>query len=976
MTINLKKVLALSTSLGVAVVCASGASAATTAQTQTHTRHRVKHTAPVSAPSAAPAATVVSKPAVRAAALSSGAASAFVAPRDESILVTGSALSQRADSNANPVQTITAKDIQSTSATTLGDYLLRLPSISASGTNNTNTNGGLGMSCSDIRNLGQNRVLVLVDGKRQVPTFGNGSQCVDMNSIPMDMVESVEILKDGGSELYGADAVAGVINIKLRHNTTKGNITIRGGITDKGDGQMGLLSGYKGFDFDHGRGNITVFGSYMTQSGIRQKNRDWSATPWNSDPAIGENAAVGSSIPMNTRVIDPSGNFDLVSNGTGGGANGFHNFSTSDRYNFASEQMLTNSLQQGVLAGDAHYELNEHVDFYSSVRYTHKDAMNTLAGNPMTGASYPSTLETSVVLPAGNPYNIWGQDVDLYKRFSDIGPRKYEEAFDTWQYIGGAKGRIVGDWHYDVSMTYGESLAKLSTENMENYAHYLDELGSQQVDPADPNSAVVYNPSICKSSAGCVLVNPFQAYSGQAANYLRYTQVDHSAYYMRDFNARVHNNRLAKLPWQGGGHLGVAMGLEHRSEQASYKPDPLAVNGDLGGGATYTGGGYDVTEAYIESNLLLLRNVPFAHDLTIDGQGRWSHYNTFGDAYNWKASINYAPISDIRFRATLGTSFRAPTLTELYSGHQIGYNSGNDPCAQASSYGSYSAAVVAKCASQGINTATFVNANSSQIPTLGGGNSALKPEEGRTYTFGTVITPRWIPNLTASVEYWHYTVKNTILQVPVQFIVDECYTGVGPSYCNLVSQRSSAGQLTQVNDTYENAGGLRTNGIDFDLSYRFRLTKHDSLMLNNNFQQIVGYLQQNEPGGTWYNYAGRLLYQNGYGFPRVRDYATATWSHDRFSLTYMMSYTGGMKFNDGSNDLSCKVYAYCKVPGVFSHDVTISYNLPDWQIELGVNNILDKKPPFVPDGASNTALSMYPEEIIGRYVFMQVGRIF
>ncbi|UMM08026.1 TonB-dependent receptor [Gluconobacter frateurii] len=976
-----RQTLTFSTSIG--LVCATlFATASAETVTKKHTGHRSKssqQTSSVTTHAKAMPVTVVpvASTAASSVQMSTAARRRLFTPRsaDESIVVTGSALATRADSNANPVQTITAKQITSTSATTLGDYLLRLPSIGSSGTNNTNTNGGLGMSCTDIRNLGPSRVLVLVDGKRQVPTFGSGSQCVDLNSIPVDQIESVEILKDGGSELYGADAVSGVINIKLRHNTTKGDILIRGGITDHGDGQMGKISGYKGFDFDHGKGNITLFGSYMTQSGIRQKTRDWAANPWNSDAEVGETPTIGSSVTTNTRVI--GSNFDVVSNGTGGGNSGaFHNFASSDRYNFASDQMLTNSLQQAVLSGDMHYEVNEHFDLYSSIRYTHKDAMNTLAGNPVTGATYPSTLSSAVTLPAASPYNIWGEDVSLYRRFSDLGERKYEEAFDQWQYTGGSKGKIVGNWMYDVSMSYGQTLAKFSTENMTNYAHYLQELGIQQVDPSDANSAVVYNPSICQASAGCSLTNPFGKLTSQQADYLRYTQNDHSTYQMRDFNARVHNNHLVHMPWQGGGDFGIAMGLEHRSEQASYTPDVLASNGDLGGGATYTGGGYNVTEAYIEGNLPLLHNMPFAHDLSVDAQGRWSDYNTFGTAYNWKTSINWAPVRDIRFRATLGTSFRAPTMTELYGGHSISYNSGNDPCAQASSYGSLSANVVATCAKQGVNTATFVNANSSQIPTLVGGNSALKPEEGRTYTFGTVITPRWIPNLMVSVEYWHYTIKNMITTLPVQYIVDSCYTGTNTGWCSNVASRSSAGQLTQVDDLYSNAGGLRTNGLDFDLNYRIRLSPRDHLNLSNNFQQLIGYLQQNEPGGTWYNYAGRLFYQSGYGMPRVRDYATATWSHNNFSLTYMMSYTGGMRFNDGSNDLSCKVYSYCKVPGIFAHDVTLNYNTKNWQFEVGVNNILDKKPPFVPDGATNTALSMYSEEIIGRYVFAQIGRSF
>ncbi|NVN24811.1 TonB-dependent receptor [Asaia siamensis] len=894
--------------------------------------------------------------------------------RIETVTVTGSALSQNKDQNANPVQIITAREIQKTSAVTIGDYLQRLPSIGtggASGTStNTQSNGGLGMSCADLRNLGPNRVLVLVDGKRQVQTMGQGSSCVDLNALPVDQIASVEILKDGGSELYGADAVSGVINIKLKHDLTTGGITVRGGITDVGDGATGKISGYKGFNFNHGRGNISVFGQYLTTSGVMQRNRDWSALPWNANVAPGATIPYGSSITANTRVF--VGDNSYVSNGSGTAA-GYHSFTNADRYNFASAQNLSNSLQSSNLSGDAHYDVNDHLQLYANVRYSHKTANNFLAGWPTTGASYPSTLESSIILPSGSPYNYWGQDVSLYRRFTDLGSRRYEEAVDTTQVMGGAKGRIVANWFYDASMTYGTSQAMLNAENSLNYAHYLQALGSRQVDPTNAASAVVYDPSICVASTGCSLINPGTSLTTAQAAYLRHTQIDHAYYQMRDFNLRVHNNDVVKLPYQHGGAVGIALGMEHRSEQGSYSPDPLAANGDLGGGSTYTGGGYNATEAYLEGKIPLLQDAFLAKDLTIDGQGRWSHYNTFGDAYNWKVGINWAPVRDIRFRATLGTSFRAPTITELYGGHAIGYYSGNDPCAQASSYGALSPMVVANCAKQGVNTATFVNANSGQLPQLSGGNAALKPEEGRTYTVGTVITPRWIPNLQASVEYWHYTLKNMIGTLPGQYIADECYTGANPSYCSYISARNASGQITQINDTYQNLGGLRTSGIDFDLSYTLRVTRYDSLTVSNNFQQLVSYLQQNTPGGSWYNYAGRLFYQAGGGQPRVRDYATVTWRHNNISLTYMMNYIGGMHFNDGSTDLSCKSFVYCKVPGIFSHDVTVDYRTGRWNFEGGVQNILDKKPPFVPDGATNTALSMYPQQIIGRYVFLQAG---
>ncbi|WP_082779431.1 TonB-dependent receptor domain-containing protein [Acetobacter cerevisiae] len=892
----------------------------------------------------------------------------------ENVVVTGSAL-RSGRYNPNPVQTVTAKEIQQTSATTIGDYLQRLPSIGSSGTQNTTQNGGGGMSCADIRNLGSSRVLVLIDGKRMIQTMGNGAACADLNNIPSDMVESIEILKDGGSELYGADAVAGVINVKLKHNIQGGNITVRGGITDVGDDRTGKISGHYGFNFDHDKGNISVFGQYMTQGGIMQKDRDYLSKPWATDPAIGSNPTYGSGITAGSRIMNDSTGLDVVANANG---NGTHPFTSADRYNYGSTSSLLSYLEQGSLNGDAHYDVNEHFKLYANVQYTHKASSQMMSGMPVTGSVYPSNLVNPLTMPTNAPYydSSWGDNSYMYRRYTELGGRESNQASDTYQVTAGAKGKIVGNWEYDVSMSYGDSQTTYNTLNQINYNHLMQVYGIRQLDPTSSSSAVTYDPSVCQASAGCALADPLQNLTGKAKQYATFNEHDHADYQLRDFNARVHNDKVVKLPYEHGGTIGVAGGIEHRSEQASYHADPLTMNGDsAGNSSSNTGGGFNATEVYAEAKIPLLRDAFLAKDLSVDGQGRWSHYNTFGSTQTWKLSIDWAPVRDIRFYATLGTSFRQPSVNELYGGQGISYDTANDPCAQASSYGSQSAAVTAYCQKMGINTATFKQPNN-QISTVTGGNSHLSPETARTYTIGTTVTPRWIPGLTATVDYWHYTIKNMIGTLPTQYIVDSCATG--NSYqCQFVNPRNSTGQLTTVDNIYQNVGGLRTSGIDFDLTYRLRLGWQDMIVLNNNFQQLVSYLQQNEPGGEWNNYAGRMFYQGyGSGQPRVRDYATVTWNHNNFRLTYMMSYMGGMKWNDGTSDVSCSTYAYCKTPGIFTHDVTVGYTMGRWNLSAGVNNILDKKAPFVADGATNTNAQLYGSEMIGRYVFMQVGADF
>lgn len=526
-------------------------------------------------------------------------------------------------------------------------------------------------------------------------------------------------------------------------------------------------------------------------------------------------------------------------------------------------------------------------------------------------------------------------------------------------------------------MGYGSSKSSFRTRNDINYKHLLQELGVKQVDPTSSSSAVVYDPSVCSASAGCSLVDPFSPWSGDAAKYISYTEHERSTYQLRDFNFRVNNSNVAKLPYAGGGNIGLAFGVEHRSEQGSYTPDPEVVAGNIVGlSSVATGGGFNATEIYAEAKLPLLHNVFMARDLTVDAQGRWSHYNTFGNNQNWKASINWSPVRDIRFRATLGTSYRQPSIYELYGGQTLSLVSAIDPCAQASTYGASTAAVVANCAKHGVNTSTFTSAWSGQLPTLSGGNSNLKPEQGRTYTFGTIITPHWVRGLSASVEYWHYTVSNTIGTVSTQYILDQCYTGLNPSFCSNIAARSSAGQITEVSAVYENLGGMKTSGIDFDLNYHFSIGPNDTINISNNYQQLVSYLQQNTPGGPWMNYAGRIIYSSGYGFPRVRDYLTASWFHGNFSLTYMMGVTGGMRYNNGTKDLTSATNQYYKVGVITSHDVTVAYDFGRWKLSLGVNNIFNKAPPYIPTGVYNTASGLYGEQMIGRYVWMQGGAKF
>ncbi|MCP1195032.1 TonB-dependent receptor, partial [Acetobacter senegalensis] len=730
----------------------------------------------------------------------------------EAVTVTGSFLRQGRNTSPNPVQIISSKDIQQTGITNVGDFLQRMPSIGSSGLGNADTNGGDGVSCTDLRNLGSSRVLVLIDGKRVTQTGMSGGSCVDMNTIPVMAIQSIEILKDGGSELYGADAVSGVINIKMRHNINTGGINVRGNITQRGDNRTGLISGYKGWNFDHDRGNITIMGQYDTQGGVMMKDRAWSRNPQSNDPADPASVSYGS-------IISTRGTYFGSDTWNSNNQGGLVPYSAANRYNYNKDTSLLNNTQNGSLMGDAHYDFNKHFTLYSNVMYSHKTSWTQMAPMPAMGSVAPSTLPSAIWIPENYPGNTSGEELQMYRRMAEFGNRKTETAVDSLTAKVGASGEIIANWMYDASFTFGSTMSSFQTSGVGDYSKLLREWGLDAVTPGDSGSDLMYNPNSCVGYAGCVQSSALAALSPEAAKYANYTEHDHSQYTMRDFNARIHNDHVVKMPYKGGGDLGIALGMEHRGEQMSYHPDPLiASGGSLTNTVLPTGGGFNVSEAYLEGNLTLLHNVPFAKNLSVDGQGRYSSYNTFGSTYNWKAGINWAPVRDVAFRGTLGTSFRQPSVSELYGGTLMSYNGANDPCdmSQITTYGGRQAAVMANCMNRGINPSTFQQSGSGQVPTLNGGNSKLQPETGRTYTFGATFTPHWIPGLSTSASFWHYNVSHTISALSTQYVLDSCYTGSDPSMCNNIT-RLSNGQINTVSALNANLGSMTTSGVDWDL---------------------------------------------------------------------------------------------------------------------------------------------------------------
>ena len=924
----------------------------------------------------------------------------------ENIVVTGSRLKQSNATSESPIVEVTAAQIEHTQAQTLEDVLTKLPEIGTSGVYSTTNNGGGGVSCVELRNLGLERTLVLVDGKRFVNTFS--SNCVDLNNIPLEQVERIEILKDGASTTYGADAIAGVVNIILKHNFSGVTFHADGSIaTEAGDYKQGNLSVLAGTNFD--KGNFTLGVDYLNQGPVFQSDRPWAQYPVQPPfkPLGGGPATKGS-------IYNPNGLFfgdenttnsaiynttDVLNkNGTVGAP--YAGLFPSQRYNFGADQQLSFALEKESITSTANYDFNDHITGFLEAFYTHKRTGEQLAPQPVSAALPGNGLPDAFVVPEGNPYlsQLLGPNsgpIDIYKRETQAGDRQYTQFDNTFQINTGFRGNITGSWDYEVFFQYGEDDDQSTNTNNINFLHLENQLGFQQTTatPAqiaaatavsggfDPLTFGVYNPNVCIAASGCSLANPFgQNYTAAQLNYIRYTETTQARETLKVYGGSITNNELFQLP---AGPVGVSLGVEHRTEFGQFTPDSLDLTGEgLGSTARPTQGSFDVTELYGETRIPILKDLPGVKDLHIDVGGRFFDYNTFGSGETWKVAGNYTPVTGIRFRGSDGVAFRQPSINDLYTGDLISFNGATDPCSQVSSYGSKAGTVQANCAKQGVNTATFTQAGS-QVQAIEGGNPALTPETARTQTVGVVLNPPFVPRLAVTVDYSRTKIDNSIGILPTQYILDNCYTQASfnpgttsaTDPCRLVSPRTGAGQLNTITQINENLGVTRTEALDIGGTYSYPLAGYGVLSFQNDLTITLKYQEQSVLNGPFIGYLGTIGVEASSlpAYPRFRDNASVDYKIGNFGFGYRMRFIQGTTFDTYPAPFvqgSLKgQYASAATPDVFYHDVNLSYDVHNFSLNLGVQNLFDKQPPFVPDTGTNTDAAVY--DVFGRVVYLK-----
>lgn len=933
---------------------------------------------------------------------------------DNVIIVTGSRILSQVPTSVAPVQVIGQELIQNSGAVNIQETLLENPVFGSPTYSRTNTSfntSGAGLATVDLRNLGIDRTLVLINGRRVVSGVP-GSAAVDLNMIPTQMIKRTEVLTSGSaSAVYGSDAVAGVVNFILKDDFDGVELNAQSGIAETGDNRNWDAGALFGRGFGDGRGNVTLFVGYSKQGAVYLKDHKTEAGASDRDsisdimitggdvftpvrPFYSSYAPQGRYFTDNysftygpTGTLQPcfTSNSASCDSGVGTGPNGFNR--TAYRYLAVPVQRYTVSL-------NAHFDLTENITAFLEGAYVRTTASSNIEPFPFgTDNAYGDGQMPIETLYNGTPFrnpfvpmaiyddasdtNDDGlRDIYVTKRLSDFGPRATRSRQETFRIMGGIKGEVAQDWNYEAFVNYGQSDVQQRGTGQINIPHFLE---TQQI---VPNGSGGY--MCAKASAraeGCVPANVFGLGSmANAMGYLAAPSLYKAVQKQTQIGANLSgfiNNPL------GADRIGLTVGAEYRNEAQDSRWDELQTAGLNGGNALPpTTGKFNVKEAYGEVLVPLLSDSLF-HELSIRGAARISDYSTIGQAFSWNAGAEFAPIRDIRFRGMYAQTVRAPNISELFSGLSQDFPQVGDPCEGIGATGG--GALGANCrAAPGVATNiaangvfTLTQADIQGTTSFSGGNPNLSDEKGKTLTLGVVINPQSIDalrNLSLSVDYFRVKVKGAIVGTPLDFILDQCYEQGNAGLCDFIVRRpaasgpNSAGSLDEVNSGVTNSGGLKTSGVDFTLNYgdQFNLGKTQvNANISVAYTHLLSGLTVPLPGEAADFFEGEI------GAAKDRFTVNTALGTDRFKLSATGTYVGASWIDDQFDGF----HAY-KVHPEFYLDLQARFFVKGgMEFYVGADNVLNNSPAYfagIPDATTGMETNTGVYDPLGRRFYVGV----
>lgn len=918
----------------------------------------------------------------------------------DSIQVTGTRIKKAELETQVPVQVLTRESIERTGYSSVADVVQHLTASGASLSTKLNSSGnfgfppdgggvGAGAATVDLRHLGPKRVLVLVDGIRWVnESSGSGvGSSVDLNTIPLAIVDRIEVLEDGASSIYGSDAIAGVVNIITKKGAEGGHVEVQYGDYNLKGGDTSSID--LSFGGSSERAQWIVGASWFKQKEISSREYEWATVP-----VPGTGLANGSSATPQGRLVfaDPSGNtYNITSNSgvtnpvfdpsqTGcTRTDDYHCFTTADRYNFAPNNLLLTPNERKSVFGQVRFEFTPNISGWFRGLYSERESANQAAPEPFflgTDAGvYNDWAETKLVISANNPYNPFGFDLTtmganpnlflIGRRPVEGGPRRYEQDVKTWYAAGGLDGVFEVNqrtWNWDVNVMSSQSKATQTNTGSYNIKHINQALG---------------DPAACAAIAGCVPLNLFGGPGTITPEMLAWISP-----IVRDRSKNTLSLGSANITGElfdiWAGPLSFAAGAEWRRYKGEYHPDPITVAGEYNGVPSgVTIGSYSVKEAYVEFDVPLAREGFWGKSLDLSIAGRYSDYSTFGGTGTGKIGLRWQPADELLLRMSFAQGFRAPSIGELYGTLSRFDATIVDPCNNAAS-------TTPKCVADGVPPG-YEQANP-QISVVTSGNRELEPEESRSFMAGAVWSPSWAEDsswaskLDLGVTFYRHTIDKAIQAPDAQAIMDRCIDSRDATACASYT-RNDRGQIVRFEDILANLGTINTSGWDFNAHWLLPETGWGQLGFDWKATWVTRYELINESGQA--EPKGPGIEVSDSSIPEWSSTLTTNWDFHNWNVNWTMRYIDRLREScAGANGFAICTDSVADqhwLGATTYHDAQISWRTDAWmkgvKVSVGVNNVFDKNPPI----CLSCTLNGYDPgtyDLPGRYTYAKLSMDF
>ena len=917
---------------------------------------------------------------------------------DADIVVTGSRI-RRPDYEApNPIVSFGAADLQQSGNTNVTSFLQRVPALTNSldstrtaGSNQLDGSfGQVGLNLLDLRGLGPTRTLVLVNGRRHVAGQPD-TAAVDINAIPTDLIDRVDVLTGAASAVYGADGVSGVVNFVMKRDFDGIAARSQFGVSDRGDAANRFASLVAGRNFAGGRANVTLAYEYNADEPLANDDRDYLAASKrqyfvNVDGYDPTRAGSYQKAPLGNLRYPYSSNQGIVyiGNQTFRGDGAIYTpgrFLANDGYSIGGDDTPVAGYIGDIFPRTRRHAVNALAHYDASdafkISVEGKFVQSTITSFSGYGGNYPATIALdnpfipATILAAARAAGL--NSVDVNRNNFDIPRRGETDRRRTWRGVVDVAGKLDDHASYDVYYTYGQTDVRATKLNDRVNTRFLEALDAVR----GPGGTIVCR-SAAAQAAGCVPVNTFGGNTVDPASFDYYLSnpISNATIAQHVVNASLSGDfgQAFTLP---GGPVAFAVGGEYRRESSRFTPAQALVDNQFYQYDEYiiptpSTGKFDVREAFGELNAPLLKDRPFFHLLSVGAAGRYSDYSTIGSTRAYSFNAIWAPIRAISFRGSYGRSVRAPNIGELFRPTTGSSAFFSDPCYIGNrnlGTATRAANCTALITSLGGNPATFTAQNNPDatifIPGSVSGNPGLKAEVARTWTAGVVLRPDFVPGLSIGLDWYDINLRDAINNPDAgaaNSIAELCVDQptLNNPFCTQISRRQGSGFISGYTIQPANVSAFRTAGAELNVAYRVRTTRAGTFDL----RLVGGYLNRLEqvatPGAAVENNVDQIFR------PRWTATFSPTWTDGPLTLSYNLRWQNGVRRfgrfeTDGNPTLVDP--RYFRYKALWQHDVQAQIAIdPDFAFYGGVNNAADQKP----DIGFQTNVPVSP---VGRYFY-------